>query len=92
MINYPETLTYWQNHTPLLKHSISKFLGGESNFDEQELNSIKGYIKHWIEYDGHEFERESDRQILLIDLSNCKSTEDIECFLEILLDFGIDPF
>ena len=93
MTNYPtDQLLYWKHICDLpLQASVIKYLNGESLLGI-ELSPIKYYIAHWVNFEGHIFEDESDRQHLLRDLENCKDVGSLNLIIHNLLDFGIDPF
>jgi hypothetical protein len=92
MIDYPsDQLIYWKNiYSPLLHRAVLAYFNS-ANLNEQELESIKSYVKHWIEFEGRQFEDESDRQKLLRDLEQCDS-QNFEDVIDSLLDWGVDPF
>ena len=89
---YPTDRVIYYTHVldPSLHNSVNDYFKGKT-LDNEQLSILKEYIKHWLLFDIYEFQEENNRQNLLIDLENCKSNEDIEEFLEILSDYGIDP-
>lgn len=89
---YPtHRLVYWVNEPkPILKNAVSNYLNEIATNDD--LLIIPDYIKHWIEFEGHQFEKVSDREKLLRELEECKTSSDIDKLTDNLLDFGIDPF
>jgi hypothetical protein len=90
-IKYPTHRLDWVNEPPsILKTAVSNYLNEIATNDD--LLIIRDYIKHWIELEGHQFENESDRQTLLRELAQSKTSSDIDKLTESLLDFGIDPF
>ena len=92
MINYPSDRLIYYTHVldPVLHESVITYFNGEE-LNAQQLSKIKAYSKHWIEFEGHQFEDESDRQKLLRDLEKCDS-QNFEEVIDSLLDWGIDPF
>lgn len=93
MINYPsDQLLYWQHTCDApLKAAIIKYFNDEPLL-ETELNPIKAYVMHWVNFEGHMFEDDSDREFLLRELEDCKNVGSLNLVIHRLLDFGIDPF
>jgi hypothetical protein len=90
-IKYPNHRLDWVNEPPsILKTAVSNYLNEIATDDD--LIIIRDYIKHWIELERHQFENESDREKLLKELEECKTSSDIDKLTDNLLDFGIDPF
>jgi hypothetical protein len=90
-IKYPTHRLDWVNETPsILKTAVSNYLNEIATDDD--LLIIRDYIKHWIELKSHQFENESDREILLRELAQSKTSSDIDKLTDNLLNFGIDPF
>ena len=90
-IKYPNHRLDWVNEPPsILKTAVSNYLNEIATNDD--LLIILDYIKHWIEFEGHQFENESDREILLRELAQSKTSSDIDKLTDNLLNFGIDPF
>ncbi|MFM7571548.1 MAG: hypothetical protein ACKO4S_00180 [Snowella sp.] len=90
-IKYPTHRLDWVNEPPsILKTAVSNYLNEIATDDD--LLIIRDYIKHWIELESHQFENESDREILLRELAQSKTSSDIDKLTDNLLNFGIDPF
>lgn len=90
-IKYPTHRLDWVNEPPsILKTAVSNYLNEIATDDD--LLIIRDYIKHWIELESYQFENESDRDILLRELAQCKTSSDIDKLTDNLLHFGIDPF
>ena len=92
-IQYPKhKLLYWGSESQsILKNAVCNYFDKVATSDDIWL--IRDYIKHWIEFDGHQFEDESDRTILAAKADRCKTSSDIDNLVSILVrNFGIDPF
>lgn len=91
MINYPtDQLLYWQHTSDLLlKVSIDKYFDDKPLLDH-ELNAIKIYIIHWI--DNSVFELKSAQMNLIEEVMKVTNREELSDALEVVLEYGIDPF
>ncbi len=92
--NYPDhTLVYWRNEqSGQLPNAVKKLFSNSSNFNQEDADLIRGYLKHWTSFKGHYFPKEEDRQALLNQLDQAKSIKDFNQITKQLLAYAIDPF
>lgn len=92
MINYPDNcLIYWMHsNRSTLKNAVTNYFNKTATDDDVPI--LADYLKHWVSFPVHGFENESDRVILLGELDNAQTLNDISEITDKLLDFGIDPF
>ncbi|MGL5035544.1 MAG: hypothetical protein ACRC6M_17295 [Microcystaceae cyanobacterium] len=92
MINYPDNcLIYWKNsNRETLKTAVTNYFNEIAT--DEEVPILADYLKHWVSFPAHGFEDESDRVILLGELDNCQTLNEISEITDKLLCFGIDPF
>jgi hypothetical protein len=91
-IRYPKNrLVHWGNESQsVLKNAVCNYCEEIATSDDIWL--IRDYLKHWIEFDGHQFEDESDREFLASKAERCKTSSDIDNLVKTLVhEFGIDP-
>ncbi len=91
-INYPTDQLVYYTHVldPRLTEAVNNYY--HSTNTNEDIPMLRDYLKHWISFPLHQFENEDDRLILLGELDQCLTPDDINRITDKLLDFGIDPF
>lgn len=88
-----QTLLYWkQEKSGVLEIAIHRFLN-DLPLNDDLLSHLQTYCQHWADFDGWRvpFEQKEDLARMRSSIRDFKTVDDLQNWLDLALELGIDP-